>query len=77
MDEFLSSAQKHNGQKLEHNRPGPIHHVAIPTCHFLVISQIESIRGGRAGGDGVGVGSRKWVIKQPFKLKQQCCAFSM
>jgi len=24
MDDFLSSAQKHNGQKFEHNRVGPI-----------------------------------------------------
>ena len=40
-----------------------------------VISQIESIGGGWAGGGG------RWEaegrLKQPFGLKQQCCALSM
>ena len=45
-----------------------------------VISRIESIGGGRAGG-GWGGGRGGWEaeggLKQPFGLKQQCCALSM
>ena len=45
-----------------------------------VISRIESIGGGRAGG-GWGEGGGGWEaeggLKQPFGLKQQCCALSM
>ena len=44
-----------------------------------VISQIESIGGGRVGGGGVGGGGRwgaKGRVKHPFGLKEQCCAFS-
>ena len=40
-----------------------------------VISRIESIGGGRVGGGG---GWEAEVgLKQPFGLKQQCCALSM
>ena len=38
-----------------------------------VISRIESIGGGRAGGGWEAEGGPK----QPFGLKQQCCALSM
>ena len=38
-----------------------------------VISRIESIGGGRAGGGWEAEGR----LKQPFGLKQQCCALSM
>ena len=45
-----------------------------------VISRIESIGGGRVGG-GWGGGGGGWEaeggLKQPFGLKQQCCALSM
>ena len=45
-----------------------------------VISRIEFIGGGRAGG-GWGGGGGGWEaegrLKQPFGLKQQCCALSM
>ena len=47
---------------------------------MLVISWIESIGGGRAGG-GWGGGGGGWEaeggLKKPFGLKQQCCALSM
>ena len=40
-----------------------------------VISRIESIGGGRAGGREVGGGwGAKGGLKQPFGIKQQCCA---
>ena len=46
-----------------------------------VISRIESIGGGWAGGRGVGGGGGGWEaeggLNQPFGLKQQCCAPSM
>ena len=47
-----------------------------------VISRIESIGGGWAGeGGGVVGGGGRWEaedrLKQPFGLKQQCCALSM
>ena len=45
-----------------------------------VISRIESIRGAQVGG-GWGGGGARWEaegrLKQPFGLKQPCCAFSM
>ena len=45
-----------------------------------VISRIDSIGGGRAGG-GWGGGGGGWEaeggLKQPLRLKEQCCAFSL
>ena len=42
-----------------------------------VISRIESIGGGRAGGGWGGGWEAEGGLKQPFGLKQQCCALSM
>ena len=45
-----------------------------------VISRIDSIGGGRAGwgwGGGRGGWEAEGGLKQPFGLKQQCCALSM
>ena len=39
-----------------------------------VISQIESIGGGVGGG---GWGEAEGGLKQPFGLKEQCCALSI
>ena len=39
-----------------------------------LISQIESTGGGRGGGNGWEAEGRS---KQPFRLKEQCCAFSV
>ena len=45
-----------------------------------VISWIESIGSGRAGG-GWGGGGGRWEaeggLKQPLRLKEQCCGFSL
>ena len=41
----------------------------------FVISRIESIGGGRAGGGGGW--EAEGGLKQPLRLKEQCCAFSL
>ena len=41
-----------------------------------VISRIESLGGGRMGGGG-GRWEAEGGLKQPFRLKQHCCGFSM
>ena len=46
----------------------------------IIILQIESIEDGRVGESGVGDGGKwgaKGRLKQQFRLKQQCCGFSM
>ena len=40
-----------------------------------VITLIESIGSGRAGGGGWWEAEGR--LKQPFRLKEQCCAFSV